>query len=364
MKKVVIGMSGGVDSAVSAYLLKQQGYDVVGLFMKNWDETDEDGYCSAEEDYDDARAVSLKLGIPCYTVNFTKQYWDNVFSYFLDEYKKGRTPNPDVLCNREIKFKYFLDYAINVLDAEYIATGHYAKVMHTKDGPVLMKAKDQSKDQTYFLSLLDKNQLERVIFPLADIDKKEVRKIALEQGFRNAKKKDSTGICFIGERNFTEFLKKYLPNMPGDMIDMDTGEKVGEHTGLMYYTLGQRRGLGIGGRGSGERWYVCEKDLENNILYVVQGGRNPRLFSLGFTAGEASMISGRFPAEEFRCDVRIRHLQPLKKANVTVTGKDTLKVVFDEPQTGVTPGQIAVFYDGDICLGGATIENPIRENED
>lgn len=353
-------MSGGVDSAVSAYLLKKQGYEVIGLFMKNWDETDEDGYCSAEEDYDDARAVSLKLGIPCYTVNFTKEYWDNVFSYFLDEYKKGRTPNPDVLCNREIKFKYFLDYALNVLDAEYIATGHYAKLKHTEEGTFLMKARDQSKDQTYFLSLLTQEQLERVIFPLADIEKSEVREIAEREGFRNARKKDSTGICFIGERNFTEFLKNYLPNQPGDMIDMDTGEKVGEHTGLMYYTLGQRRGLGIGGRGSGERWYVCEKDLEKNILYVVQGGNNPRLFSKGFTASGASMINGRYPADTFRCDVRIRHLQPLKKATVTVNDNDNLTVVFDDPQTGVTPGQIAVFYDGEICLGGATIETPLK----
>ena len=355
-------MSGGVDSAVSAYLLKKQGYEVVGLFMKNWDETDEDGYCSAEEDYDDARAVSVKLGIPCYTVNFTKEYWDRVFSYFLDEYKKGRTPNPDVLCNKEIKFKYFLDYALNVLDAEYIATGHYAKVKHTEEGSVLMKAKDQSKDQTYFLSLLKSEQLDRVIFPLADIEKKEVREIALREGFRNARKKDSTGICFIGERNFTEFLHKYLPNQPGDMIDKDTGEKVGKHTGLMYYTLGQRRGLGIGGRGSGERWYVCEKDLVNNILYVVQGGNNPLLFKQGFIATDTSMVSDRYPADTFRCDVRIRHLQPLKKATVTVIDDRTVRVVFDEPQTGITPGQVGVFYDGDVCLGGGTIDTLIEVN--
>ncbi|MCQ4795385.1 tRNA 2-thiouridine(34) synthase MnmA [Anaerofustis stercorihominis] len=360
MKKVVIGMSGGVDSTVSAYLLKKQGYDVIGLFMKNWDETDENGECSAEEDYDDARAVCLKLNIPCYTVNFTKEYWDNVFTYFLDEYKKGRTPNPDVLCNKEIKFKCFLDYAINVLNADYIATGHYAKVEHTKEGTRLLKAKDQHKDQTYFLSLLKEKQLERVIFPLADVEKGEVREIAEREGFRNAKKKDSTGICFIGERNFTQFLQNYLPNQPGDMIDMDTGEKKGEHIGLMYYTLGQRRGLGVGGCGSGERWYVADKDLNNNILYIVQGDKNPKLYKNGFIATDVNMISGHYPSDKFECEMRFRHLQPLKKATVEVIDESTARVIFDEEQSGVTPGQIAVFYDGEVCLGGGTIDKLIK----
>lgn len=360
MKKVVIGMSGGVDSTVSAYLLKKQGYDVIGLFMKNWDETDENGECTAEEDYDDARAVCLKLNIPCYTVNFTKEYWDNVFTYFLDEYKKGRTPNPDVLCNKEIKFKCFLDYAINVLNADYIATGHYAKVEHTKEGTRLLKAKDQHKDQTYFLSLLKEQQLERVIFPLADVEKGEVREIAEREGFRNAKKKDSTGICFIGERNFTQFLQNYLPNQPGDMIDMDTGEKKGEHIGLMYYTLGQRRGLGVGGCGSGERWYVADKDLNNNILYIVQGDKNPRLYKNGFIATDVNMISGHYPSDKFKCEMRFRHLQPLKKATVEVIDESTARVIFDEEQSGVTPGQIAVFYDGELCLGGGTIDKLIK----
>ncbi|WP_294465257.1 tRNA 2-thiouridine(34) synthase MnmA [uncultured Anaerofustis sp.] len=360
MKKVVIGMSGGVDSTVSAYLLKKQGYDVIGLFMKNWDETDENGECTAEEDYDDARAVCLKLNIPCYTVNFTKEYWDNVFTYFLDEYKKGRTPNPDVLCNKEIKFKCFLDYAINVLNADYIATGHYAKVEHTKEGTRLLKAKDQHKDQTYFLSLLKEEQLERVIFPLADVEKGEVREIAEREGFRNAKKKDSTGICFIGERNFTQFLQTYLPNQPGDMIDMDTGEKKGEHIGLMYYTLGQRRGLGVGGCGSGERWYVADKDLDKNILYIVQGDKNPKLYKNGFIATDVNMISGHYPSDKFKCEMRFRHLQPLKKVTVEVIDESTARVIFDEEQSGVTPGQIAVFYDGDVCLGGGTIDKLIK----
>ncbi|MCR2033045.1 tRNA 2-thiouridine(34) synthase MnmA [Anaerofustis stercorihominis] len=360
MKKVVIGMSGGVDSTVSAYLLKKQGYDVIGLFMKNWDETDENGECTAEEDYDDARAVCLKLNIPCYTVNFTKEYWDNVFTYFLDEYKKGRTPNPDVLCNKEIKFKCFLDYAINVLNADYIATGHYAKVEHTKEGTRLLKAKDQHKDQTYFLSLLKEEQLERVIFPLADVEKGEVREIAEREGFRNAKKKDSTGICFIGERNFTQFLQTYLPNQPGDMIDMDTGEKKGEHIGLMYYTLGQRRGLGVGGCGSGERWYVADKDLDKNILYIVQGDKNPKLYKNGFIATDVNMISGHYPSDKFKCEMRFRHLQPLKKVTVEVIDESTARVIFDEEQSCVTPGQIAVFYDGDVCLGGGTIDKLIK----
>ncbi|WP_290772048.1 tRNA 2-thiouridine(34) synthase MnmA [Anaerofustis sp.] len=360
MKKVVIGMSGGVDSAVSAYLLKKQGYDVIGLFMKNWDETDENGECTAEEDYDDARAVCLRIGIPCYTVNFTKEYWDNVFTYFLDEYKKGRTPNPDVLCNKEIKFKCFLDYALNVLDADYIATGHYAKVEHTDNGTLLLKAKDQHKDQTYFLSLLKSKQLERVIFPLGDIEKTQVREIAEREGFRNAKKKDSTGICFIGERNFTKFLQNYLPNQKGDMIDMDTGEKKGEHIGLMYYTLGQRRGLGVGGCGSGERWYVADKDLENNILYIVQGDKNPKLYKNGFIATDVNMVSGEYPAKKFRCELRFRHLQPLKKVTVEVLDESRVKVIFDEEQSGVTPGQVGVFYDGNVCLGGGVIDKLIK----
>lgn len=355
METVVIGMSGGVDSSVGAYLLKKQGYNVIGLFMKNWDETDEDGCCTAEEDYDDARAVSLKIGIPCYTVNFTKEYWDNVFTYFLDEYKKGFTPNPDVLCNKEIKFKCFLDYALNELSADYIATGHYARTVH-KDGNVyLLKGVDESKDQSYFLALLNQRQLDKVIFPIGGMKKSEIREIAAKQGFRNAKKKDSTGICFIGERNFTNFLMNYLPAKKGDMINLDTGEKVGEHIGLMYYTLGQRKGLGIGGMGSGERWYVAKKDLENNILYVVQGACHPALYSKGFIAKDVNMISGSFPSDSFDVEMRFRHLQKLHKATVNVISENEVKVMFKVAQAAVTPGQIAVFYDGEICLGGGTI---------
>lgn len=361
MKTVVIGMSGGVDSSVSAYLLKKQGYNVIGLFMKNWEEVDEDGFCTAEEDYDDARAVCLKLDIPCYTVNFTKEYWDNVFTYFLEEYKKGFTPNPDVLCNKEIKFKYFLDYALNTFNADYIATGHYARTLKDDNNNVhLLKGIDESKDQSYFLCMLSQKQLENVIFPIGEIEKKEVRRIAEELQLRTAHKKDSTGICFIGERNFTDFLKNYLPANKGDMIDLDTGKKVGEHMGLMYYTLGQRRGLGIGGGGNGKRWYVTNKDLENNILYVVQGEDHESLFSIGFIGKSPSFVLGKAPSNTFDCEMRFRHLQKLHEATVTIVDDDTLKVIFKNPMSSVTPGQVAAFYQGDICLGGSEIYRLIK----
>ena len=361
MKKVVVGMSGGVDSAVSAYLLKEQGYDVIGLFMKNWDETDEDGACTAEIDYDDARAVCLKLDIPCYTVNFVKEYWDNVFTYFLDEYKKGRTPNPDVLCNKEIKFKCFLDYALNVLETDYIATGHYARVRRDEKGKVeLLKGVDQKKDQTYFLCLLSQHQLDKVIFPVGDMVKSEVRDIADKLKLRNAKKKDSTGICFIGERNFTKFLKNYLPSIGGNIIDLDTGDIVGKHTGLMYYTIGQRRGLGIGGMGSGERWYVCDKDLEKNELYVVQGSDNKRLFVDGFYMTDVNMIKGEYKSDKFECMIKYRYQQPLRKCIVEVIDEKKVKVIFDTPQSSVAVGQIGAFYDDEICLGGGVIDELIK----
>ena len=280
MKTVVVGMSGGVDSSVAALLLKEQGFNVIGLYMNNWEETDACGACTGEEDFADVRRVANKIGIPYYSVNFAKEYLDRVFSYFLSEYAAGRTPNPDVLCNREIKFKDFKEKA-KELGADYIATGHYCDILHENGVHYLLKAKDQSKDQTYFLNQLSQEQLDGVLFPLGKLDKSEVRKIAEKNGLATAAKKDSTGICFIGERNFRNFLSKYLPAKKGDIVTTD-GKKIGEHTGLMYYTLGQRRGLNIGGQkgDDGGRWFVIEKDLKNNILYVAHGSEE-RLYSKG-----------------------------------------------------------------------------------
>ncbi len=354
-KKVVVGMSGGVDSSVAALLLKQQGYDVIGVFMKNWE--DEDGECPAQEDYADVSSVCAKLDIPYYTVNFAKEYYERVFQYFLTEYERGRTPNPDVLCNSEIKFKAFLDYALEVIGAECIATGHYVR-RREKDGKwQLLKAVDESKDQSYFLCQLNQRQLAKSLFPVGELKKNEVRKIAEENGLRTADKKDSTGICFIGERKFREFLSKYLPNQRGIIRDIH-GEAVGEHIGLMYYTLGQRRGLGIGGRGSGERWYVVEKDLQRNELIVVQG-EHPALYSQGLVAKEAEWIEGSAPSSSFECTVKYRYRQPDRKAKVTAQG-NTFFVEFFEPQKAVCPGQYVVFYDKEVCLGGAEIERAIH----
>ncbi|MDU5504990.1 MAG: tRNA 2-thiouridine(34) synthase MnmA, partial [Anaerococcus vaginalis] len=273
--KVIVGVSGGVDSSVAALLLKKEGYDVSGIFMKNWDEEDENGVCSAEFDYEDAVKVCNQIGIPYYSINFEKEYYDRVFSYFLDEYKKGRTPNPDIMCNKEIKFKAFLDYAKD-LGADYLATGHYARVDRSSDETKMLRGVDSNKDQTYFLSQLSQDQIKDVLFPVGELDKKEVRKIAKENNLATADKKDSTGICFIGERNFNEFLSHYLPAKEGNIVDTD-GNILGKHYGLMYHTIGQRRGLGIGGEG--EAWFVCGKDLEKNELIVCQGKNNEKLFS-------------------------------------------------------------------------------------
>ena len=354
-KTVVIGMSGGVDSSVSALLLKQQGYNVIGLFMQNWDEVDENGCCTAEDDYADVRRVSALLDIPYYTVNFAKEYMDRVFSYFLAEYKAGRTPNPDVLCNREIKFGPFLQEA-KKLGADYIATGHYCKISHENGVHLLQKAKDENKDQTYFLNQLSQAQLKDVLFPLQDMEKPEVRKLALEYNLATAKKKDSTGICFIGERNFKKFLSTYLPATPGKILDL-SGREVGKHDGLMYYTLGQRRGLGIGGSkdGNGERWFVIEKDLEKNILYVSQG-EGKELFSKALVSGKMNWIPKKPEQQVFDCYAKFRYRQPDQKVKVTVLG-DNIRVDFYEPQRAVTPGQYVVLYDADgICLGGAEID--------
>lgn len=357
-KTVVVGMSGGVDSSVAALLLKEQGYRVVGLFMKNWEETDENGACTAEEDFDDVVRVCGLLDIPYYTVNFSKQYMERVFSYFLAEYRAGRTPNPDVLCNREIKFGPFKEYA-RALGADCIATGHYCGISHEGGVHRLLKAKDANKDQTYFLNQLSQSQLEGVLFPLADLTKAEVRAIAERNGLATAKKKDSTGICFIGERNFRKFLQEYLPAQPGKILTL-AGEEVGRHMGLMYYTLGQRRGLDLGGRkGEDGRWFVVRKDLEHNVLYVSHGDESP-LYSDGCCVEGMNFIP--FPPEkkQFACRAKFRYRQGEQAVLVERTGDTSLTIRFREPQRAVTEGQFAVLYDEAQCLGGGTITGTFR----
>lgn len=365
--RVVVGMSGGVDSSVTALLLKEQGYDVIGIFMKNWDDTDELGYCTATEDYKDVALVADQIGIPYYSVNFEKEYHDRVFSYFLEEYKKGRTPNPDVMCNKEIKFKAFLDYAME-LGADYVATGHYARVVRDEDGKAhLLRGKDSNKDQTYFLSQLSQEQLSKAMFPLGEIEKSEVREIAEKANLATAKKKDSTGICFIGERDFKDFLMNYLPAKSGEMQTLD-GEVVGKHDGLMYYTIGQRKGLGIGGSkdGTNEPWFAIGKNLEKNVLYVGQGYENDHLYA---DTLEASDFLFTGDAEElpreFRSMAQFRYRQ--KAVPVTVYLDETrtkARVVFDEAARAITPGQAIVLYDGDECLGGGIIDAAYSENKE
>ncbi len=361
--KVIVGMSGGVDSSVAALRLKQQGFDVVGVFMKNWEETNDEGVCTAAEDYDDVRRVCDKLSIPYYTVNFTQEYRERVFSYFLSEYAAGRTPNPDVLCNCEIKFSAFLRFALS-LEASALATGHYARLKKENGTVTLLRAVDAGKDQTYFLAGLTKAQLTSALFPVGDLEKKEVRALALEAGLSTALKKDSTGICFIGERDFKRFLMQYLPAQPGDMITLD-GEVVGRHDGLMYYTLGQRRGLGIGGQkeGSGESFFVIGKDMAKNRL-IVQQGEKEELFSLGLVANKVNFVAGEPPSKKFSCTAKFRYRQPDQRVNVMMNGEGCT-VDFLEPQRAVTPGQWVVFYDGQVCLGGGPIDEtrplkPIR----
>ena len=356
--KVVVGISGGVDSSVAAYLLKKQGHEVIGLFMINWEE--KDGACTAEEDYEDVKRVCNRLGIPYFSVNYAKEYYQRVFKYFLDEYKAGRTPNPDVLCNREIKFGPFLDKAL-ALGADMIATGHYAKKIE-KDGKFyLAKADDLNKDQSYFLNQLSQFQLSKVIFPLAEISKPEVRQIAKELELSTAAKKDSTGICFIGERNFKKFLSEFLPAQPGDIVD-NHGKVVGKHDGLMYYTLGQRRGLNIGGLkgGNGQRWFVLEKDIKNNRLIVSQG-EDEQLFSDGLFATDFNWIPERPKQDEFVCFAKFRYRQPDQKVKVKITGEKTITVDFDQKQRAITPGQFVVLYDEKgLCLGGGIIDKSYK----
>lgn len=363
-KKVIVGMSGGVDSSVSAYLLKEQGYQVEGLFMKNWEDDDNDEYCAAAEDLADAQAVCDKLGIELHAINFSAEYWDNVFEYFLAEYKAGRTPNPDILCNKEIKFKAFLQFADEVLAADYIAMGHYVDRREKADGTFEMtRGLDNNKDQSYFLYTLSHEQVARSLFPVGQIEKPEVRRIAEEQDLITAKKKDSTGICFIGERKFTEFLSNYLPAQPGKIESVD-GEEIGEHQGLMYHTLGQRKGLHIGGmknNNSQAPWYVVDKDMKRNVLIVAQGHDHPRLFSNGLLASQVHWVSREILTEPLRCTVKTRYRQQDVPCLITPLGDDELQVTFDKPEMAVTPGQSAVFYLDDVCLGGAIIDSQIRD---
>ncbi|SHJ43870.1 tRNA 2-thiouridine(34) synthase MnmA [Cycloclasticus pugetii] len=355
-KKIMIGMSGGVDSSVAALRLLEQGHEVTGLFMKNWDEDDGSEYCTAKEDLADAQQVSDKLGIELKTVNFAAEYWDNVFEDFLSEYAAGRTPNPDILCNREIKFKAFLDYATE-LGADYIATGHYTQIAQQHNQFQLLRGLDNNKDQSYFLYTLGQTQLSRSLFPIGNMEKPAVRELAQKAGFINSRKKDSTGICFIGERKFKDFLQRYLPAQPG-LMNTPEGETIGEHQGLMYYTLGQRQGLGIGGIKSAaeEPWYVVEKDLKNNILVVAQGHDHTLMQSNTLNASQLSWVSGQAVSNSFRCTAKTRYRQKDQACQVTLIGDDHCLVQFDDPQRAVTPGQSVVFYNNEVCLGGGIID--------
>ncbi len=358
--KVIVGMSGGVDSSVSALLLIQQGFQVEGLFMKNWDEDDNTDYCTAKQDFADAQAVSDKLGITLHSANFAAEYWDNVFEHFLAEYKAGRTPNPDILCNREIKFKVFLDYA-EILGADYIATGHYARRREDDEGHTyLLKGLDNNKDQSYFLHAVGEKEFAKTLFPVGELEKPEVRRLAEQHDLITHNKKDSTGICFIGERRFKDFLEQYLPAQPGKMQTPD-GTFIRDHAGLMYYTIGQRQGLGIGGvKGASEEpWFAAEKDLVNNILVVVQG-EHELLYKTHLSASHMHWINGKAPTTDgsntLRCQAKTRYRQPDQECLVTVGDDGSIAVAFDEKQRAITPGQSVVFYHDGICLGGAVIE--------
>lgn len=356
-KRVIVGMSGGVDSSVAAWLLLQQGYEVRGLFMKNWEDDDAGEHCTAAADFQDAKDVCARLDIPLHAANFSKEYWERVFSYFLAEYHAGRTPNPDVLCNKEIKFKSFLEHALQ-LGADCIATGHYARVLQHHGGFHLLKACDLNKDQSYFLHTLGQTQLAKTLFPLGELTKPQVRAIAAEQGFVNAAKKDSTGICFIGERNFKNFLSRYLPAQPGEIRNVG-GELLGRHDGLMYYTLGQRQGLGVGGRrgASEEAWYVVGKDMPHNVLTVAQGHDHPSLYSRSLAAHDLCWVSGAAPTPPLACAAKTRYRQTDQPCTMTEIKGGVCKVTFDKPQWAVTPGQSVVFYQGEECLGGGVIEH-------
>ena len=350
-------MSGGVDSSVTALQLLEQGHQVSGLFMKNWEEDEGTEYCTAMEDLADAQQVCDKLGITLKTVNFAAEYWDEVFEVFLSEFKAGRTPNPDILCNKHVKFKAFLNYAIEDLGADYIATGHYARVAEKNDGFYLLKGLDPNKEQSYFLYTLGQKALSKTLFPIGHLHKPEIRALAKKAGFDNHKKKDSTGICFIGERKFTEFLQRYLPTQPGEMVTPE-GQYIGKHQGLMYYTLGQRQGLGVGGvkNAPDEPWYVLDKDLENNQLIIGQGHDHPLMLHNTLEANQLDWCSNQVLTETILCTAKTRYRQADQACQVIPLGNDRCRVIFEQPQRAITPGQSVVFYQDDVCLGGGIIE--------
>ncbi len=354
-KTVVVGMSGGVDSSVSALLLKQQGYRVMGMFMKNWEETDENGSCLASQEFEDVIRVCDQLDIPYYSVNFVKEYREHVFSQFLEEFKDGHTPNPDILCNREIKFKTMLEKAF-ALGADYLATGHYCQTTERERMHQLLKGNDLGKDQSYFLYTIRSDILSKVLFPIGNRHKSEVRQIAKKYGLATADKKDSTGLCFIGERNFKQFLHQYIAYTPGNFETFD-GQIVGQHDGVAYYTIGQRKGMGIGGQG--EPWFVVGKDIPRNVVYIERGTKHPALFCDDLTADQASWVSpAGMPKLPFTCKAKVRYRQSDQDCTILSEHKGILHVVFDIPQRAVTPRQSIVFYDGNVCLGGAIIQSP------
>ncbi len=359
-QRVIIGMSGGVDSSVAAQCLIEQGYQVEGLFMKNWEQDDDKDYCAAAEDLNDAQQVCDKLNIKLHSVNFADQYWDRVFEHFLDEYRAGRTPNPDILCNKEIKFKAFLDYALQ-LGANYIATGHYVQRGENNDQYTLLKGLDDNKDQSYFLYTLGQQQLKHSLFPVGNIEKPAVRKMAEKSELITHDKKDSTGICFIGERKFKDFLQRFIPAQPGEIKTLQ-GQTIGKHHGLMYYTLGQRKGLGIGGvkNASEEPWFSVKKDLENNILYVAQGD-DSALYHSYLSASQLSWVSGEMPELPYSCKAKVRYRQADQNCTITKIENDSITVQFENAQRAITPGQSVVFYQGNICLGGGVIDTMYNE---
>ncbi|MBE6114702.1 MAG: tRNA 2-thiouridine(34) synthase MnmA [Erysipelotrichaceae bacterium] len=369
-KKVILGLSGGVDSAVAAYILKEQGYDVECAFMRNWDAmanndflgnpTNNDSQCPQEKDWEDACSVAEALGLKIHRIDFVKEYWDNVFQVFIDEYQKGRTPNPDILCNKYIKFDYFLKFALE-LGADYVATGHYARVDHTKEEEIMLRGLDNNKDQTYFLCQLNQYQLSKTLFPIGELQKSEVRKIANELQLRIANKKDSTGICFIGERNFREFLKNYIPMKEGNIIEYETGKVVGKHQGVMYYTIGQRKGLGIGGPGG--PWFVIGKSVTKNELYVAQGAEDQWLFTNSCLVKGVNWISPKRFEGKLDCTAKFRYRQADKEVTLSWINDTDLLVEYKNPVSSVTPGQEAVFYQGEVCLGGGVIEEVYKNGE-